>query len=392
MKNNFFLFFKSKIKINIKGRKIERFIKRLADNKINIYNMEMINRNEANIVILKSDYLKVLNIKSIYEFNIVGGTGMIKIRKTLKLNSLILVFLVIGIIVLQILSRMIFSIEVVHTDKSIRNKMLSELENYGLKIHAFKKNYDEVQKIKEQILTNHKDDIEWLEIENIGTKYIVRLEERKIKNNEESNEKRHVIASKNAIIKKIEAENGEIVKEINSYVNAGDIIISGNITLNEQVKNTVSASGHVYGEVWYKVKVDYPLAYSEKHETGNSQKRLVFNFLNKSYELGFKKYKDKNVSSKTLLKHIFLPISLTYDNQREVIAIDEVYTIEQAIKKAEERAYAEINSKLNDKEKILSSKNLKVDVNDSKIELEMFFTVYEDITEYQKIEENIVEE
>lgn len=392
MKNNFFLFFKSKIKINIKGRKIERFIKRLADNKINIYNMEMINRNEANIVILKSDYLKVLNIKSIYEFNIVGGTGMIKIRKTLKLNSLILVFLVIGIIVLQILSRMIFSIEVVHTDKSIRNKMLSELENYGLKIHAFKKNYDEVQKIKEQILTNHKDDIEWLEIENIGTKYIVRLEERKIKNNEKSNEKRHVIASKNAIIKKIEAENGEIVKEINSYVNAGDIIISGNITLNEQVKNTVSASGHVYGEVWYKVKVDYPLAYSEKHETGNSQKRLVFNFLNKSYELGFKKYKDKNISSKTLLKHIFLPISFTYDNQREVIAIDEVYTIEQAIKKAEERAYSEINSKLNDKEKILSSKNLKVDVNDSKIELEMFFTVYEDITEYQKIEENIVEE
>lgn len=392
MKNNFFLFFKSKIKINIKGRKIERFIKRLADNKINIYNMEMINRNEANIVILKSDYLKVLNIKSIYEFNIVGGTGMIKIRKTLKLNSLILVFLVIGIIVLQILSRMIFSIEVVHTDKSIRNKMLSELEKYGLKIHAFKKNYDEVQKIKEQILTNHKDDIEWLEIENIGTKYIVRLEERKIKNNEESNEKRHVIASKNAIIKKIEAENGEIVKEINSYVNAGDIIISGNITLNEQVKNTVSASGHVYGEVWYKVKVDYPLAYSEKHETGNSQKRLVFNFLNKSYELGFKKYKDKNVSSKTLLKHIFLPISLTYDNQRELIVIDEVYTIEQAIKKAEERAYSEINSKLNDKEKILSSKNLKVDVNDSKIELEMFFTVYEDITEYQKIEENIVEE
>ena len=392
MKNNFFLFFKSKIKINIKGRKIERFIKRLADNKINIYNMEMINRNEANIVILKSDYLKVLNIKSIYEFNIVGGTGMIKIRKTLKLNSLILVFLVIGIIVLQILSRMIFSIEVVHTDKSIRNKMLSELENYGLKIHAFKKSYDEVQKIKEQILTNHKDDIEWLEIENIGTKYIVRLEERKIKNNEESNEKRHVIASKNAIIKKIEAENGEIVKEINSYVNAGDIIISGNITLNEQVKNTVSASGHVYGEVWFKVKVDYPLAYSEKYETGNSQKRLVFNFLNKSYELGFKKYKDKNVSSKTLLKHIFLPISFTYDNQREVIAIDEVYTIEQAIKKAEERAYSEINSKLNDKEKILSSKNLKVDVNDSKIELEMFFTVYEDITEYQKIEENIVEE
>lgn len=391
MKNSFLLLFKSKIKINVKGKKIERFIKRLADNKINIYNMKLINKDEVNIVILKEDYLKVLNIKSIYELSILGGFGMIKIRKTLKLNRLLLMFLIIGIVVLQILSRIIFSIDVIHTDKNVRNKLLKELENYGLKIHSFKKSYNEIQKIKEQMLILHKDDIEWLEIENIGTKYIVRLEERKIKENEINTEKRHIVATKDAIIKKIEAENGEIIKEINSYVNAGDIIISGNITLNEQVKDIVSASGHVYGEVWYKVKVNYPLAYSEKHETGNSQKRLVFNFLNKSYELGFNKYKDKNITSKLLLKHTFLPISLTYDTQKELIVIDEVYTIEQAIKKAEDKAYEEIKSKLNDKEKILSSKNLKVDVNDSKIELEIFFTVYEDITGYQKIEE-IIEE
>lgn len=391
MKNSFFLLFKSKIKINVKGKKIERFIKRLADNKINIYNMKLINKDEVNIVILKEDYLKVLNIKSIYELSILGGFGMIKIRKTLKLNRLLLMFLIIGIVILQILSRIIFSIDVIHTDKNVRNKLLKELENYGLKIHSFKKSYNEIQKIKEQMLILHKDDIEWLEIENIGTKYIVRLEERKIKENEINTEKRHIVAAKDAIIKKIEAENGEIIKEINSYVNAGDIIISGNITLNEQVKDIVSASGHVYGEVWYKVKVNYPLAYSEKHETGNSQKRLVFNFLNKSFELGFNKYKDKNITSKLLLKHTFLPISLTYDTQKELIVIDEVYTIEQAIKKAEDKAYEEIKSKLNDKEKILSSKNLKVDVNDSKIELEIFFTVYEDITGYQKIEE-IIEE
>lgn len=391
MKNNFFLFFKSKIKINIKGKRIERFIKRLADHKINIYNMEMISRDEVNIVILKSDYLKVLDIKSIYEFNIIGGFGMIKIRKILKLNELILICLFVGIIGIYILSKVIFSIDVIHTDKTIRDNMIKELESYGLKVYSFKKNYTEIQKIKEQILTAHKDDIEWLEIENIGTKYIIRLEERKLKNIEENDEKRHVVASKNAIIKKIEAENGEIVKEINSYVNAGDIIISGNITLNDQVKDIVSAKGKVYGEVWYKVKVSYPLAYSEQHETGNSQTRLVFNFLKKSYELGLNNYKNKNVSSKILFKHLFLPISFSYDTQKELVVIDEVYTIEQAIKKAEEKAYTEMESKLSDKEKILSSKNLKVDVNDSKIELEIFFTVYEDITEYQKIEEEIKE-
>ena len=104
MKNNFLLFFRSKVKINIKGKRIERFIKRIADYKINIYNMEMISRDEVNIVILKSDYLKVLDIKSIYEFNIIGGLGMIKIRKILKLNELILICLFVGIIILYILS------------------------------------------------------------------------------------------------------------------------------------------------------------------------------------------------------------------------------------------------------------------------------------------------
>lgn len=394
MKNNIFEIFKSKIKLNIKGRKVERFLKKLAEHKINVYNINLISRDEANIVILKSDYLKVLDLKTIYDFNILDGYGFIKVRKRLKLNSFLISGLILGIICIYILSKITFSIDVIHTDVNVRNFIIKELENYGIKKNTFKKNYQELQEIKKKILDNHKDTLEWLEIESIGTKYIIRLEERKINNITENYEKQNVIATKSAIIKKIEASNGQIVKELNSYVKEGDVVISGNITLNEQIKSQIKADGKVYGEVWYKVNVSYPLAYSESHETGNQKKTLVLNFLNKQFEFSFKKYDNKNVQSKTMIKHLFLPISLNIENQKEVKVIDEIYTIDEAIKKAEEKAYTQIESKLNDKEKILDAKKLKVNVNDSKIELEMFFTVYEDITGFQKIEEidNIVEE
>lgn len=389
MKNNFFEIFKSKIKLNIKGKRIERFLQRLVSHKINLYDVKVINRDEANIIISKEDYLKVYKLKSIYELNILDGYGFIKIKKIAKINSLLICFLILGIISLYILSKITFSIDIIHTSPKVRKYMMNELEKYGIKLNTFKKNYQELQKIKEQILENNKNTIEWLEIESIGTKYIVRLEERKINEKKETYEKQNVVATKDAIIKKIEATNGQIVKEINSYVKKGDIVISGNITLNDQIKDTIQADGKIYGEVWYQVKVSYPLAYKESHETGKSKKTLVFHFLNK--EISLSSYKNKNIASKTLIKHTFLPIYLTYEVQKEVKVIDEVYTIDEAIKKAEEKAYNELNSKLSDKEKILNAKNLKVDINDSKIELEIFFSVYEDITGYEKIEE-IIEE
>lgn len=389
MNNNFFDKFKSKIKLNIKGKKIERFLQKLIVNQINLYDVKKINRDEVNIVISKQDYLKVYKLKSIYELNIIDGYGFIKIKKVAKINSLLIFFLIIGIISLYILSKVTFSIDIIHTSPKVRQFIMDELNKNGIKLKTFKKSYDELQKIKDKILEDNKNTIEWLEIESIGTKYIVRLEERKIKEENKTYDKQNVVATKDAIIKRIEASNGQIVKEIDSYVRKGDVVISGNIMLNDQIKDTIKADGTIYGEVWYQVKVSYPLVYKESHETGKSKKTLVFHFLNKEFSLN--SYKNKKVTSKVLMKHPFLPIFLTFEEQKEVKVIDEVYTIDEAIKKAEEKAYNELTSKLNDKEKILTSKNLKVDINDSKIELDIFFSVYEDITGYEKIDE-IIEE
>ena len=54
---------KSKLTINIKGNNIERFIKRLKNNNIEILNIIYVSDNEVNIKVYKEDFDDVLKLK-----------------------------------------------------------------------------------------------------------------------------------------------------------------------------------------------------------------------------------------------------------------------------------------------------------------------------------------
>ena len=226
-----------------------------------------------------------------------------------------------------------------------------------------------------------------MEIEESGTSYIVRVEPRIIPNNEVNYEKQNIVANKSAIIKKIITKSGEVVKNINSYVNKGDIIISGNIYLNDELKDTIKADGTVYGEVWYNVKVEYPYVYSEIKEKNNFQDVYVLKLFNKEIEFTFNKFKEKKKEEITILKHNLLPISLVEQHQQEIETISLLLTSEEANDKAITEAIKKMNEKLTGEEKIINYKILNSSVEEDKVIVEVFFTVYEDITDYSKIEE-----
>ncbi len=385
MKNGFFGKMTSKVKLNIKGKNIERFIKRLRSNQIDLLNITYLNYHEVNIVIYKKDYDKLIELKTIYDVTMVDIYGIIKIKEVVSIYKYVVSFIILGVALLIFLSHVIFNIEVIHTDSEIRNFLLQELENYGLKKYRLKKSYQEIQTIKNSILEKYKNEIEWLEIEESGTTYIVRLEERIIKQEEKEEEKQNVIASKSAVIKKIIAENGEVIRNINEYVNAGDVIISGNIYLNDEVKDTVTAKGVVYGEVWYNVSVEYPYIYSEIKEMNNYKDVFVLKFFSHNIEFTTKPYSEKRIEEKVLLYHPLLPISLVKQRQEEIQTISLVLTAEEAKEKAIIEAQKKMEEKLDDDERIIDYKVLKLNIKEDKIVLDVFFTVYENITGYSKI-------
>lgn len=387
MKNDLFFKYRSKVLIKIEGKNIERFLKRLISNHIELLKITHHRYNSVSVLIYKEDYDKVLQLKSIYDVTLEDIYGIIKIRKVISLYRYILGFSILGILLLIFLSNVIFKVEVVHNDRGIREFIQKELEGYGIQPYHFKKNFQEIQSIKRELLERYKDSIEWLEIETKGTTYIVRLQERIIPNIDKETVKQDVIAKKGAILKRIISSNGETIREINQYVNAGDVVISGTIHLYDQVKDIVRAEGQIYGEVWYSVTVEYPYIYSEIKETGNEKKVYALRLLNSIKEFTFHPYKEKRIDEKILLSHSFLPIAFVEQQQKELTTLSEILTEEQAIDKAINKANQKIEESMDEDEKILSYHILSTKIEEEKVIVEIFYSIYENITDYRPIEE-----
>ena len=368
--------------LHIVGKDVIGFIKSMNKIGIDFYYIDFLNYKEVTVKVSSSDFKRLSEIKTTYEINVVKTTGLLNIKNKIKKNMHLIVLSFLGYIIIFVLSSMIFKIEIVHNDKEIREILLNELESYGIKKYGYKKNFKNLKEIEEKIIDDHKEKIEWLEISEEGTKYIVRVEQRLIEKEDIEVSPRHIISKKNAVIKYIEAKNGEIIKDMNEYVKKGDIIISGEIMKNEEVVGIVRASGEVYGEVWYQVNVKYPLNYKEEIKTNISKYVLSIDFLNKKYNIfDFSHYKDAEIVKRKLLSNSLLPFSFNLNKETKLIIIDESYTVKEALEKAVDEAYEKINSKLSGKEKILKQNTLKFSSDDSTIDVVMYFSVLENITD-----------
>lgn len=373
--------FNSSVKILVEGKNINNFIKRIIKQKISIINLKYYSSKKAEIIIKYDDYLKLKKYKTIYSIKIIDKYGKLKIKDKIKKNYILFISLLIGIIIIVFLTNFVFDIEIIHTNKQIVNLVSSELEKNGIKKYVLKKKYAQLEKIEDKILKDNKDKLEWLEIEVVGTKYIVRIEERKIAKEESDNNYQNIVMTKGGILKKIVAYSGEKVKEINTYVSENDIVISGNITKpNGEIIKT-KASGVVYAEVWYTIEVEYPYHYKEELLTGKTKDVYYINFLNKRISLfDFKKFNSFSSKPKIIIKNNLLPISFIKEKQYELNVIDEIYTEEEVIDKAIQLAENKLLSNNNKIEEINSVSIITKENLDSKIKLKLFLSVTEEVS------------
>ena len=389
MKDKILKIFSSSIKIKVTGRNINNFLKRLINNNINIEKVIPISHKEIDLIINYQDLDKVLKLKTIYNIKIVRYYGKLRIIKRIKKDIFILSSLLISLLLIYTLSNVIFKVEVIHSNKNIIKLVTKELEDNGIKKYKFVKNYQEIEKIKNKILEENKDTLEWLEIIREGTKYTIRVEERIINNKPKDNKIYNIVASKNAVIKNIYAESGEKIRSINTYVKKGDIIISSDITLPNNEKISKTANGKVQGEVWYNINIEYPYQYHEMKYTGNKKKVLVLNLLNKRISFfDFHKYKTFNRNIKYIFNNNITPISLIYEDEYETNIINEVYDYNTAREKATTKAKEKILEKYPNIKDIINIKIIKEEDKKNKISLNLFVTCLEDITEYQEVDNN----
>ena len=75
-----------------------------------------------------------------------------------------------------------------------------------------------------------------------------------------------------------------------------------------------------------------------------------------------------------------------------MIVIDEFYTKEEVVVKAVERAVTRVNDTLREDEQIIKYRILSTYYDESKVNLKIFFSVNEEVSEVRKIDNNEVED
>lgn len=372
-----------KYKLCIRGKNPDYFLRKLIDKRINIYEVSKAAKKLC-IVVDKDGYKKLKKIKTSYDIEIIEVNGLLKIKEVIHKYFFFILFFCMAVFLNIFLSNLIFEVEVVHSNQYIRELIYKDLEELGISRFQFKVSFDDKERIVSEILKKEKNDIEWLEIEEVGTKYIVKVEQRKLNDETEECASRNIVAKKNAMILEIQADEGEVVKKKLDYVLKDDVIVSGVIHNKEDIVSYKCARGKVFGEVWYQVEVELPTKYYESNVTGESQYGISFSFLDKKLVVfsGYDTYKESNL---ILIRNQLLPVSLGVSKFSETNEKVISYTLDNCSDEAAKIAEEKLKLKLTAEDEILTKKVLKKQLKNSKIVVEVFFKVKENITAFTDI-------
>lgn len=353
----------------------------------NIYYEDLICNKSGYILTINIDDYKRISRR--YKCEIIRYYGKNYFINFLNVNKYLIISFIIGLFLLHLLTSTIFKININTSDVSLKKVINEALIDNGIEIYKRKKSFDELLNIKEKILNENRDVLEWIEISEKGCTYSIDVTKRvKKERNDEEKALNDVIASKDGKILSIVVENGVKAKDINDYVKKGDILISGNVVKNEDTVYLTNAKGKVYAEVWNTVNITIPFNYIEYVNTGRKVNHYYLDMFNHKFTL-IGKYNNPNVikTKSIILDKPYLPFKL-YKEEMKIykykefnISVDEAYN--EAIKRSEEK----IKQTLNDDEYIISKKVLKKEVFSSKIKLEIFFKIYQNIGMNKEIEE-----
>lgn len=359
------------------SNELNRFIKKCIDNNINLYNITY-KKDKMVVLIDVKDYFKIKRLNYYSKIRVVKYDGMLNIKKIIKDNMFYISIIFLSFVWMNLLTNYIVDIEIIHSNSGIRRLLKDELDKNDVKKFSLAYSFEELENITKKILADNKNNLEWVSIKKDGMKYIVRAEERIIKSEEVSDKPRDIVASKDAYITKVISSKGNVLVRQGEYVKKGTVLISGKITLYEDVKGVTSASGSVYGNVWYESKIEIPKELEIEKMTG--KRRFNLNIGNKILLRNkYQNFRQKNIKE---IKIFGLKIKLYREEEYEIIKqkTDDEYALS--------RLKEEFAKKLNGKGAITYQKVLKKEENNSTIKYRVFVITNELINAYSYFEES----
>ena len=370
---------KNKVLVSAKE---EGILKTLISNNIYFSNYTI----KDNKVIFIINYYDLELLSKLANIKVIKYYGLVGIKKFLKKHYILLTSFILSYLIIIILSNVIFKVEIVTNNQVLKDNITYYLNYYGIVKYKFVKSNKYIENVKEKILLENKDTIEWISINREGVKYVVNVTPRVISNRVSIDKPSNIVSKKDALIKYLVVTGGSSVKEVNDVVKKGEVIISGDVVKFDKVVGTTRSKGKVFGEVWYTVNISIPFKHVIYEKTGETINHIYLDIFGHKFTLVGHYITNNSINEVSVLvdkPYLFFKLM---KESKELYNYKEVnLNSESAFKEALERADKSISNKLDTNEYIIERKVLKKDVFSSKIDIELFYRVYENIGEEKEI-------
>ena len=353
--------YKDLVWVKINSSSYYNVLIRLNDIGITIYD----NKKYKDYILIKTnieDYKKLKKYLVSYKISIYSITGINKIKELFNKYIIFTISIILSIILLIFANNIIFKVDVKSNNKKIRELVIKELNNNNLGVMKLKKNHKEVEIIVKNILDNNKDTLEWLEIKYDGLIMVVNVTEKTINKENKINNYCNIVANTDAKIISMNIYRGVQLKEINDYVYKDDVIISGSITHNDEIKKYTGKKRYNFN-----IKLD-----------------------NKRYNIFKSRIENlKDIEETNLYTLNNFEINLV--KEKEYVLDNVKLTEDETYNKGIFEGIEKIKLTLDNDEEILLQKVLKKTINDSTIEIDIFVVTKENIGRVVILEEESID-
>ena len=353
----------------------KRFIRKCYDYNISLYNVDYLEGDDLVVKVSLKDYKKVKRLNYYSKVTIIRYDGLKGLK--LHINKYIFTYIMIllSFALMDILTSYIIRVDIIHENSRLRELIKEELANEGIETFRLAKDFDKLEVIKNRIVDNNQEKLEWLSITRYGMTYVVRAEERIITKIEKEEGYAHLVSTKDALITNVNHTAGDAIVRSGDFVKKGDILVSGELKVYDQVKANTLATGEVYGNVWYTTDITFPLDFEERIYTG--RRRFNFSINNRM----FFRNKFQHFEQSRVRRIRILGITFAYYTEKEYELKTGKHTLKQAEELALEKVHEAMLKKINKNGQIIEKKVLKNEEINSTINMSVFIIVNQRISE-----------
>ncbi len=298
MFKKFFKFLKGYVIIELSEKNAERFINICLRRNIEIHDTKPLDNGKIQISVLRRDFrlLRSVSHKTGTRVRIKQKRGLYDIIRRYGKRYAFAIGFFAFLLFIAITSQFIWTVEINGVENADYEKIITILEENGVKAGAPKKKLPPLDEIKKSII-NHTDDIAWAWVYIEGTKARVEVYEQILPPHViDKNAPCDIVSRCDGVIKKLTAKNGETKLKKGDAVLAGDVIISGKVATYREGEPEdyiyVHSVGDIEAYTYHKAEGDYPLYREYRDKTGDKKAFYTLEVFGKQFNL----FRNKSIS------------------------------------------------------------------------------------------------